>query len=985
MRRSIATPCPVATTYYTNDDPTFNEDTTTNIEYTTAFQASFRHVKPRRGPAARRAATNFAVHEDEEQAGPPASEMAKRPLSTLSQPAKRVIPASKVEVGANISQIFIGSEKVSHATRNAKPQRSTVAPRRLPPKVSIIPEEVLKEEDSVPERPVRRPLDRDVRRKTLYMPSEDTTQPTMWMGIFSPVKSGLLPDGQFDQGLSSDLTGIAAQMVEKKRRRTSTIQSKAKRVPLQSSAIAQEKAIPEDHVGAPTGKENVPPNHISLAAKAGKPVHTTTTKKEPVVDVDFHRRQFLSRARLDLLSKTKSTSPSSSPDLSTMYEVGKSTHQTDQSKPKNRTVWNAGPRPTAKEDRQLRTTSPRASLVNRSQEVVSAKVPTRFVRPVLYDQPQLYQQVPIIEHIENPAMYEEDWLGQQEIVITQLLNSLLNQPHDKKKPENWDKLRKELVDLYNSQENALIYSRVQAAVLYGSLSLSHEAIFRMQSLANDVGRKKQFLKFWTDNYNSDLLKIALETVIGKQVNMQNCCDSSGSSPGKAGIRKALAQFIEVFLLRNEDIGFKSAGTGGAVNDLGSRTILRSLMLVKALDLLQQNINTESRTCLFRRSAVCKSSVSAVQTLIQMVNPAVGDSLRALRQLGYEVYCEQNAMEEISHHVKNIAVDLRDGVALTRLVELLLYKTSSREGNRIHDSDNNTICMPEGETILIGGNGIWPLSQHLKLPCLSRAAKLWNVHIALAALANVKGITKAIEDVSAADIVDGYREKILKLLWALVGRYGLFGMVDRNDLKQEIRRLSPSQMHLDDLDANDKADYQTQCEHLLKAWTKAVASSKGQVVRNFTTSFSDGQTFKAILDEYEPYLLQTSALEAGTLQQRLLRLGCSRQFSQLFSHTDGQMHIFGMDFVLAALAFLCSRVVGPSKLFRKAIVIQRCWRRYWQSTEKERRVLKRNLAEACAASVNVRQVSDGHTNIDREYPAENVDERTEIENDIWLSL
>ena len=98
-----------------------------------------------------------------------------------------------------------------------------------------------------------------------------------------------------------------------------------------------------------------------------------------------------------------------------------------------------------------------------------------------------------------------------------------------------------------------------------------------------------------------------------------------------------------------------------------------------------------------------------------------------------------------------------------------------------------------------------------------------------------------------------------------------------------------------------------------------------------------------------------------------------------------MHIFGKDFVLAALAFLCSRVVDPSKLCRKAVTIQRCWRRHWQAVVKERQAVKRDLAEACARSVNLGLESGGDTSSDPDDLISEDYARTEIEGDVWLSL
>jgi abnormal spindle-like microcephaly-associated protein len=395
-----------------------------------------------------------------------------------------------------------------------------------------------------------------------------------------------------------------------------------------------------------------------------------------------------------------------------------------------------------------------------------------------------------------------------------------------------------------------------------------------------------------------------------------------------------------------------------------RTLLRSLMLVKVLDMTKTLKNLAPVPNLFQTGSQHKSSISVLQHLIRMLNPSIGDPMRPLSHLGYLVNHSQYPLEEYNYQTTNLAIDMRDGVRLTRLVELLLYRSASSTLSHIQDSEGTcTLQIPSGETLsLTEGRQDWPLSQYLKFPCLGRATRLYNNQIAMTALQGIKGISTLFQEVSAEDIVDGYREKTVRLLWALTSKWGLGGLVDWDDVKSEVRRLERSQgkargdtMSCWDLD--EDVPGHIQYKSLLRAWVGSVGCSHGLAVRNFTTSFADGKVFEAIVNEYQPYLLGDSQLDASIgFDARLKALGCSEPFTRLFAVRVGHSstHIFDRDFVLASLAFLCSRLLGPSKKARAAVTIQRGWRRYWDGVLKQRKSVLLALATSCAARVRDEQ-------------------------------
>ncbi|KAK5007107.1 hypothetical protein LTR28_005681 [Elasticomyces elasticus] len=199
-------------------------------------------------------------------------------------------------------------------------------------------------------------------------------------------------------------------------------------------------------------------------------------------------------------------------------------------------------------------------------------------------------------------------------------------------------------------------------------------------------------------------------------------------------------------------------------------MLRSLMLIYLLDKAKcEGIFTR---CLFRPEAVYKSSLAVLQALGARLTPSIGDITRHLKHLSYDVGYVQYPLQEYVYRITNAAVDLRDGVLLTRLVELLC-------------------CLPAGlppsEVHLHDGSPSWALSQYLKFPCLGRAQKLYNVQIALDALSGCVSSTSIVDGVKAEDIVDGHREKTLGLLWSLVSRFGFCKLLDLVDFTQEVEK------------------------------------------------------------------------------------------------------------------------------------------------------------------------------------------------------
>lgn len=457
------------------------------------------------------------------------------------------------------------------------------------------------------------------------------------------------------------------------------------------------------------------------------------------------------------------------------------------------------------------------------------------------------QKYPIMhEDVERPKILEDTWLTDQEAILAQCVNGLFETINNRDHMSHGHQ-RRTLLKLYQGVECSLLHGRLKASLLYGCLGRPKDS-FNASSLKSDVGICRSFISLWARNYSLDMLSAAAEVVVGREALVDSRCPKSAHT--QKNCKKSLEAFLDSYLLRNEDAPDAEQSSPAWC---WRRTMLRSMMVIYLLDKAKQ-MNIIS-TNLYQASSTIKSSLAFLRELIALIHPSAGNICRLLKSLDYHVHHTQYPLSEFSYNIENLATDLRDGVRLTRLVELLLYPL----GSRTTLEEKVTIAMPKGEvltTMLEEGQSL-VLSQHLKYPCTARAQRIYNVHIALGALRAVHEVGQIAEDLSAEEIVDGHREKTLTLLWALLGNYGLDSLVNFDELRKEIRRLRKA----DDSMSEDESDVEGDCSltregfqklaHLLRAWSGSIARRNGLPVLNFTTSFADSKVFAKSVNEYLP--------------------------------------------------------------------------------------------------------------------------------------
>ena len=155
----------------------------------------------------------------------------------------------------------------------------------------------------------------------------------------------------------------------------------------------------------------------------------------------------------------------------------------------------------------------------------------------------------------------------------------------------------------------------------------------------------------------------------------------------------------------------------------------------------------------------KSSLSIAQRLSKLCLTGEGDVSRRLHSITKcQLVHNQYPLDDFYYRITNLAVDMRDGVRLTRLIEIL--------------------------------SGRNDLLQQLRYPLLGLSGRIHNLSVALRAIQS-EGVKLCMENgqsVDAIDIETGNREKTLFLLWGLISRWKLPQYLENISLKEEIVSL-----------------------------------------------------------------------------------------------------------------------------------------------------------------------------------------------------
>lgn len=166
-------------------------------------------------------------------------------------------------------------------------------------------------------------------------------------------------------------------------------------------------------------------------------------------------------------------------------------------------------------------------------------------------------------------------------------------------------------------------------------------------------------------YNPLWLRIGLEVVMNVQLNLTSNRDIFGMSRfiiNNLFKSPYLAQKYNKFSQQEEYL-----------DKLRKFTAKNFLFLIFFLDRAKECRLIKQNPCLFIKKAAYKESADILKKFASLVLANYGDIIRTLRRYDFVVTHKQTVIDEFDFAFKNLAVDLRDGVRLTKVMEIILLR------------------------------------------------------------------------------------------------------------------------------------------------------------------------------------------------------------------------------------------------------------------------------------------------------------------------
>lgn len=221
-----------------------------------------------------------------------------------------------------------------------------------------------------------------------------------------------------------------------------------------------------------------------------------------------------------------------------------------------------------------------------------------------------------------------------------------------------DSLRRTALALFTSPRVAEVVNKVCMYVENDKISIRKD-----RNVHQDLGLQQIVMQLLL-SYNLLWLRIGLETIFRVRISLHSNSDVVG-----------ITRFIMEKLFRDEHLvkKYKTVLSPNYTVEIKKFILKKFLALVYFLDVGKNEKVIPHDPCLFNKKATIKETREILLAFSRELLAAIGDITRVLKHTGYVVMHKQVYINEYDYAVNYLGADLRDGVRLTKVMEIILLK------------------------------------------------------------------------------------------------------------------------------------------------------------------------------------------------------------------------------------------------------------------------------------------------------------------------
>lgn len=220
-----------------------------------------------------------------------------------------------------------------------------------------------------------------------------------------------------------------------------------------------------------------------------------------------------------------------------------------------------------------------------------------------------------------------------------------------------DYLRVTAIQLYQTRDVSEVLTKLMPQIEKNSIVIREDKDLHLQ-----IGLQQQVLDLLFA-FNTLWLRLGMEVVFGEIIPMASNTDVH-----------SLARFIIDRMFKDQYLERKYSKvqllSASYKEQVKKHTLKKFFCLLMFLDTAKNKKLIKQNPCLFTKTSPYKETREVLLRFSSMMLSSVGDVTKHLKRYGYVLTHKQTYLDEFDYAFNNLAVDLRDGIRLTKVMEII---------------------------------------------------------------------------------------------------------------------------------------------------------------------------------------------------------------------------------------------------------------------------------------------------------------------------